>query len=141
MISWKWFARRFILVFVVYLLVAVNLGVCYAASLSTKSKYAPSEAIIVNYFGFPGTASDWITIVPAGTPDNQYKEWHYTNGQPNGTMSFQVSNLVLTKFAAISIGAELNHIPYRRGTDSSLISPATATNLTGRRDKGQVHCL
>lgn len=88
MISWKWFARRFILVFVVYLLVAVNLGVCYAASLSTKSKYAPSETIIVNYFGFPGTASDWITIVPAGTPDNQYKEWHYTNGQPNRTMSF-----------------------------------------------------
>lgn len=61
-----------------------------AASLvASSSKYAPDEAIRITYKGFPGSAQDWITIVPRGAPQSEYAEWYYTGGKSSGEFSFK----------------------------------------------------
>lgn len=53
-----------------------------------KTVYAAKEPIEVAFSDLPGNAKDWITIVPVGTPDDQYGEWFYTDGKRSGTQAF-----------------------------------------------------
>ncbi len=55
-----------------------------------RAVYAPAKPIAVEY-SVKGEAwkSDWITVVPAGTPDKKYAEYHYTDGKKSGTMTFR----------------------------------------------------
>lgn len=56
--------------------------------VSSKDIYATGEAVDIYYGGLPGNANDWVSVVPAGTPDDQYdNNWTYTNGQTDGVFS------------------------------------------------------
>ena len=59
------------------------------ASLNAdKTVYSSGEIVTVTYSGMPGNAHDWITLVDASRPDNQYGQWFYTQGKRSGTYSF-----------------------------------------------------
>ncbi|NEQ99980.1 MAG: hypothetical protein F6K30_25315 [Cyanothece sp. SIO2G6] len=60
-----------------------------ASAKIQQASYKPDEAIVVEYSGFSGSQTDWITIVPAGAADNTYKQWFYTLGNTNGTHTFK----------------------------------------------------
>lgn len=61
-----------------------------AGSLRTpRQTYAPNEGIVVEYSGFPGNNTDWITVVQASAPTDTYAEWFYTNGKTGGSMTFK----------------------------------------------------
>ncbi len=63
-----------------------------ALTLETfKKTYASGESVFVWFEGLPGNKTDWITIVPVGTPDNSYGEWYYTDGKTEGSMQFTKS--------------------------------------------------
>lgn len=55
-----------------------------------REVYSLGEAVVVAFSGFPGNASDWITIVAASTADDQYDHdrWFYTEGQRQGALTF-----------------------------------------------------
>lgn len=53
-----------------------------------KAVYAANEPIQVTFSDLPGNATDWITIAPVGTPDNQYGQWFYLDGKRSGTQAF-----------------------------------------------------
>ena len=60
------------------------------AVISTdRQVYAPDEAIVVEFSGLPGTQQDWITVVPASLPEDQYHQWFYTGDQQNGSFTFE----------------------------------------------------
>lgn len=41
---------------------------------------------IVFWVGTPGNSTDWVSVVRAGTPDDQYEStWTYTSGQTSGS--------------------------------------------------------
>jgi hypothetical protein len=50
--------------------------------------YAPYEPIVVEFSGLPASSYDWITIVPSGTPDDQYGQWIQLQGQREGRHEF-----------------------------------------------------
>ncbi len=54
----------------------------------TKSSYAVTAKITVNYAGLPGNFDDWIALAPAGAPSTTYLAYTFTNGQTSGTTSF-----------------------------------------------------
>ncbi|MCK9526707.1 MAG: hypothetical protein M0R49_12385 [Limnochordia bacterium] len=56
--------------------------------LWANDSVAPNEDIVVHYQDFPGNKYDWITIVPADFPDNNFKEYYYTDGARSGLMTF-----------------------------------------------------
>lgn len=60
-----------------------------AAVKTQKLAYPPNQGIEVEFSGFPGNQSDWITIVPANAADNTYQEWFYTSGKSSGTHTFK----------------------------------------------------
>jgi hypothetical protein len=61
----------------------------FAQTISpTKSVYPPGEKIVINYSGFAGNKNDWISVAKPGSKDDQYIQWFYTEGNQNGTMSF-----------------------------------------------------
>jgi len=47
---------------------------------------SPDAQLVVFYRSFPGNEGDWITVVPAGTPDDQYSQWYFLRGQEQGTL-------------------------------------------------------
>ena len=51
--------------------------------------YDTSSSIRVKYEGLPGNKTDWITVVPVGTPELWWGEWHYTDGNADGFMTFE----------------------------------------------------
>ena len=53
-----------------------------------KPVYAPQEQIVVEYSRLPGNPQDWITLVAASQPDNQYGEYFFTQGRPAGQLNF-----------------------------------------------------
>ena len=53
-----------------------------------KTVYTEGEDIVVQFKGFPGNQDDWITIVPAGSPDTTLCEYLYLGGRASGTISF-----------------------------------------------------
>jgi hypothetical protein len=57
-----------------------------------KTVYSSNEAIVVEFSGFPGSKTDWITIARVGAPDDSYLSWSYTDGVRTGTHSFNALN-------------------------------------------------
>lgn len=57
--------------------------------LPTKQTYAPGEPIVVTIDGLPGNHQDWICLVPAGSSDEEWGEWFYTDGRRSLTYTFQ----------------------------------------------------
>jgi len=54
---------------------------------TTAAMYTTSEPVLVNYTSLGGS-QDWIGIAVAGSPDNAYVQFVYTNGVANGQASF-----------------------------------------------------
>lgn len=61
-----------------------------APQVSTnKDAYGPGETITVNFSDSPGNNSDWICIVPAGSPDTEAGEYQYLpKGLSQGALTF-----------------------------------------------------
>ncbi len=59
---------------------------------SDKTVYREGEPVVVNYGGLPGNQRDWVTVVPLGTPADNWGEWTYTDGKASG--SFRVDDLL-----------------------------------------------
>lgn len=57
--------------------------------VTNKDVYLPDEEIMVTYTNFLGTSSDWISVVPQGSADADLSNWKFTDGKPNGTLSFK----------------------------------------------------
>ncbi|MFH1090664.1 MAG: hypothetical protein V1742_03740, partial [Pseudomonadota bacterium] len=87
-----------------FVVLAAILSVLCVFSLTTvqaevRGKYLTVPAAVVpagqlftvGWSGTPGNAQDWITVVPAGTPLNQWGAWTYLKGQTSGV--FQVGGL------------------------------------------------
>jgi len=53
-----------------------------------KPVYAPGEPIVVDFYGTPGSASDWIALAEAGAPTNSYVTYQYTGGKAAGQLRF-----------------------------------------------------
>ncbi len=53
-----------------------------------KSKFTVGEKIDIHFLNLAGNTSDWINIVPKGSPDGSALNWQYTNGQKSGKLSF-----------------------------------------------------
>jgi hypothetical protein len=61
-----------------------------SASLRTgQAIYRESEPIFVTFTGGSGSTSDWMTVVPAGMAEDNWREWVYLNGEPAGTREFK----------------------------------------------------
>ncbi|MCB0571748.1 MAG: hypothetical protein KDC66_18395 [Phaeodactylibacter sp.] len=53
-----------------------------------KNRYLPTEKIMVSYSGLPGHEKDWIALSSAGSADENYVSWQYTDGKQKGNMEF-----------------------------------------------------
>lgn len=65
----------------------------FSQSFETQKKvYSPGEEVVIKYSDFPGNNADWISVVPEGTPDNQYVEgsWSYLEGNTDGEFSVNI---------------------------------------------------
>ncbi|HTV18314.1 MAG TPA: hypothetical protein VMG12_06575, partial [Polyangiaceae bacterium] len=61
-----------------------------APSLATsEAEYPAHRAIEVSFTRFSGAQHDWITIAPAGSPQERYGEWHFTSGVRDGRAPFE----------------------------------------------------
>jgi hypothetical protein len=60
----------------------------FAAVQLAEPSYQVNVPITVTFSNFPGNKQDWITLIPKGTPDNQYGEWFYTGGARSGRHAF-----------------------------------------------------
>jgi hypothetical protein len=54
---------------------------------TSAAVYRTDQLVAVQYSRMPGSRHDWITIVPAGAPEDTYGEWAWL-GQPAGTHRF-----------------------------------------------------
>ena len=54
--------------------------------------YRPQEEIIVRYADLPGNRTDWITIVPVGSPAESYKFWKFTDSKTDGMLVIPPQN-------------------------------------------------
>jgi hypothetical protein len=60
-----------------------------AVTLTTSQPvYMPTNTITANWTGLTSDATNWLTVVPQGSPLTTYDEWHYTNGATSGSMQF-----------------------------------------------------
>ncbi len=57
----------------------------------SKELYAPNEEIVVNYFNVPANNSAWISLARAGTADNTYITYEYTDKQSQGKLGIKSS--------------------------------------------------
>jgi hypothetical protein len=56
-----------------------------------KDTYSAGETIRVNYSNAPGYKSDWICVVPAGSPDTEGGDFKYIpNRESDGVLTFDV---------------------------------------------------
>jgi hypothetical protein len=53
-----------------------------------KDLYTASETVVVFWDGTPGNPTDWINVVPAGAPPEEWGQFAYTNGQVFGSYEF-----------------------------------------------------
>jgi hypothetical protein len=85
-----------------------------------KTTYAVGETVVVFWTGLPGNTQDWVTVVPAGAPAEEWGEWTYTNGQTTG--AFPVNGL-----AAGDYEARVYHDYPNGGTTIHAVSTFTVT--------------
>jgi len=50
--------------------------------------FAPGQPIEVTVNGLPGNPKDWVSIALAGSADNQYRDYDYSNGVSQGTWTY-----------------------------------------------------
>jgi hypothetical protein len=55
-----------------------------AKVICTKSVFAPTEDVVIDFSGFPGNAKDWIAIAKTGTADNSYTTYKFLEGKTSG---------------------------------------------------------
>lgn len=65
-----------------------NAGTTLGQSRYLTVVLSTEGTIQVYWAGTPANAQDWITVVPAGTPDTSYGAWTYTGGQRDGMYDF-----------------------------------------------------
>lgn len=53
-----------------------------------RAVYAVGEAVEVFWFDTTGNSKDWVTVVRAGTADNQAGDYDYLRGKNNGSYKF-----------------------------------------------------
>ena len=53
-----------------------------------KDLYTAGETVVVFWDGTPGNPTDWINVVPAGAPAEEWGQFAYTNGQVFGSYEF-----------------------------------------------------
>jgi hypothetical protein len=62
------------------------------AGFSLSARCAPNctdaQSLIVDFSGFPGLARDWIAVVQAGHPPEQYDRYLFTDGATEGFLDF-----------------------------------------------------
>ena len=86
--------------------------------VSARGVYAPFESVTVSYSNLAGYDGDYITIVPANTPDDYYAEWYSTSGQKSGTMTF-----------TNTLDQNIYEIRYHPDNDDSLILARARFNV------------
>lgn len=59
-----------------------------AALSAEQASFEAFAPITVSWAGLPGNAQDWLTLVPAGTPADQWGTWFYTGGAASGSYQF-----------------------------------------------------
>ena len=50
--------------------------------------YGLGQPIVINYSGFSGSTTDWISLHTPGAADTQYTFWQYTGGGTSGMVTF-----------------------------------------------------
>jgi hypothetical protein len=55
---------------------------------ATQSSYAAGSPVTINYSGFSGSTTDWISIHSPGSADENYIDWQYTGGGMSGSLTF-----------------------------------------------------
>lgn len=80
------------LVYVIILLVVVffcHIAIAAPQVKTDKDIYSAGETILVNFSNAPGYNSDWICIVPVGSPDTEGGDFQYMpNGVSVGVLTF-----------------------------------------------------
>ncbi len=75
---------------------------------TSKPVYILGEDVLVSFSEVSGSADDWVSIAPVGSPDGQMNMWLYTNGSQTvsgeglfeGQLSFNTEYLGLGEFEA-----------------------------------------
>ena len=55
-----------------------------AGHLIVPTVIAPGQPLVIRWRNTPGNPKDWVTVVPAGTPDNKWGRWTYLRGRTSG---------------------------------------------------------
>jgi hypothetical protein len=58
-------------------------------AIATESTYQVGAPVVVTFSGLPGNQMDWIAITDVDAPNTSYIMWVYTNGQVDGTATFE----------------------------------------------------
>jgi Zn-dependent protease with chaperone function len=64
-----------------------------APTLATdKLQYHPAEPVLIRYIGASGRPTDWITVIRAGSPSNDWGDWQMLDGARGGTVQKVAGN-------------------------------------------------
>lgn len=63
-------------------------GVLDPPSLSTAATYTPGQPISVDFAGFGGAATDWVTLAAPAADDTVYLAYAFTGGGDMGSVTF-----------------------------------------------------
>jgi hypothetical protein len=55
---------------------------------ASQNSYATGAPVVINYSGFSGASTDWISIHTPNSPDTQYIAFQYTGGGTSGMRTF-----------------------------------------------------
>ncbi len=58
--------------------------------LFVPSASVDGSSVVVTWKGTPGNQQDWVTVVKAGTPDEEWGTWTYTAGKKNGSFTAMI---------------------------------------------------
>jgi uncharacterized protein (TIGR03437 family) len=100
-----------------------------ATTVSTDAaNYAAGAAVTVTYSTAAAYSSDYVTIVPANTPDADYDEWHYTSGK-SGSQKF-TTNLAPGVYEARFLPNDGHLVSARSRFTVGSVAPAPWISLT-----------
>jgi hypothetical protein len=84
--------RKFVKIIQMILVALLTSAICHASPAGVKTEkaaYTYGEPIKVTFSGAPGLDSDWVCIVPAGSPDTDGGDFKYMpKGSRSGTLTF-----------------------------------------------------
>ncbi len=71
-----------------------TVGAAAGANVTTdQATYAPGSTATVSWTGAAAGPYDWISLTPAGSPQESYVQWQYTGGTPSGSLQFNLTGL------------------------------------------------